>query len=262
MVLKNLIKEVIMFRERNKVLFYLLIISIFIYFSYYFSRDLDEWFTGAEFLYKLGNDLSLAYMGSFIFYVVQVYIPETRKNNVIKKSIQQRLNKILVELIDPIKYTNKYFLNEDSNDEIFSDEKINKISQNIELFRRSGKFNGRGETLSTLEYMYINNMKIKQEVECIYKALGIYLEVELINILNEIDNVDEYNFIQRTKEFYIIFENNKVNNKHNINLDDMYINPSKYDSYSTKGLYEYSISQMFKKQCRLYEELKSYYLKM
>ncbi|MDD4778869.1 MAG: hypothetical protein PHV53_11360 [Fermentimonas sp.] len=57
----------------------LLFLAIFIVISYILTDNLPELFPYGDALFKLLSDLSLAYMASFIFFILVQYLPETKK---------------------------------------------------------------------------------------------------------------------------------------------------------------------------------------
>ena len=67
------------FIKKNKVYLILCTIAILINFSYYITNDLKEIFIGADYIFRLSSDLSLTFLGSYLFYVINIYMPNERK---------------------------------------------------------------------------------------------------------------------------------------------------------------------------------------
>lgn len=67
------------FFSEYKFTIWLLFIAIFIVISYILTDNLPELFRYGDALYKLLSDLSLAYLASFVFFVLVQYFPETKK---------------------------------------------------------------------------------------------------------------------------------------------------------------------------------------
>lgn len=88
---KNQIFE---FIKRNLILSLLFLIALTTIILYKLTNNIPEMFVSADFFFKLGSDLSLAYLGSFIFFIVQVYIPEYRRRESVKGEIINKLRLI------------------------------------------------------------------------------------------------------------------------------------------------------------------------
>lgn len=79
--------NIYVFIERNKVLSSGFIVSIIIVLIYLYSDIKDEW---KSVLFQL----SIGYMVNFLFYITQVYIPNFRRDNIIRQQIGYRIRKI------------------------------------------------------------------------------------------------------------------------------------------------------------------------
>ncbi|MEO2507270.1 hypothetical protein ABHA01_05690 [Clostridium paraputrificum] len=86
------------FIKKNKVYLILCTIAILINFSYYITNDLKEIFIGADYIFRLSSDLSLAFLGSYLFYVINIYIPNERKAKKIKFIIKHPIKQIIDEM--------------------------------------------------------------------------------------------------------------------------------------------------------------------
>lgn len=86
------------FCKKHKTLSCLLIISIGIVIFYLTTLELPEAFRHAGDVLIILETLALSYIASFIFYVLQVYIPEEKRSKRINKSIKIYTDQI-VEVI-------------------------------------------------------------------------------------------------------------------------------------------------------------------
>ena len=68
-------KEIKLFFKESKLISIFAFIFLTIYISYGLTNNVPEIFPGANYVYTLIKDLCLAFIGSYIFYIVQVYIP-------------------------------------------------------------------------------------------------------------------------------------------------------------------------------------------
>lgn len=78
------------------------IISVFIILAYFLSMDLTEWWKGAGRLFDLFYQLSIGYCLSFLFYILQVYIPETIKQKKAFEIIKEDISALSYALLDVV----------------------------------------------------------------------------------------------------------------------------------------------------------------
>lgn len=100
-----MVKAIEKFYKHNKMLSKIGIIAILNCFVFIITDKIQEWYYGLGDLYKFSYDLSLAYLGSLIFYIVQVYLVDEKKKENLKKQIFLYLFFIHAEL-----YTAKFSL--------------------------------------------------------------------------------------------------------------------------------------------------------
>lgn len=80
-------KEINIFLKENKLISFIALLSLLIYISYGVTDNLHEIFHGADYIYTLIKDLCLAYLGSYIFYIIQVYLPFIKERKTVSKAI-------------------------------------------------------------------------------------------------------------------------------------------------------------------------------
>ena len=96
------------FYKNHKTLSWLLIFSIAVVIAYLLTLDVPELFNHAGDYFTVLNTLALSCIASFIFYVVQVYVPEQRRMKRINAIVKSYINRIVGEidgLIDSIAVT-------------------------------------------------------------------------------------------------------------------------------------------------------------
>lgn len=186
--MRKIISEISEFISTNKILFWLLIVSIFIFTSYNLTMDKPELFIGAEFIYNLCNQLSLAYMGSFIFYTVQVYIPEKKR----RKRMKENLYYYLYEILDLMGHI--YCDICTSYSESYNLLNIQITESQFEKLKK--KFNLRDKVFYGFKfgeisyYEYISNVieDVEKNIEKIHIAFGYDLDDEIKELLLDIIN--------------------------------------------------------------------------
>lgn len=180
--------EISLFLKKETTLCWIFIMSFFIYVSYYISKDLGEWFEGAEFIYKLISDLSLAYMGSFIFYIVQVYTPEYKKMKKMKNNINYYLSEILDSMNHIYVDMCHDYLDEQVNliNTVITESQFKKIETKFDLNDKV-KLDWDIE-LTYYEYILNSIYKVEKNIDKIYIRLGGYIDEEIKLLLIDITN--------------------------------------------------------------------------
>lgn len=90
-------KKIKEFIKHNKRLSEGAIFSLIISIVYMASYNLNEWYPGLGKMFEFIYNLCLAYLGSFIFYIIQVYIPDKKKQQRLNTRIYRYLLTILCE---------------------------------------------------------------------------------------------------------------------------------------------------------------------
>lgn len=196
--MRKIISEISEFISTNKILFWLLIVSIFIFTSYNLTMDEPELFPGAEFIYNLCSQLSLAYVGSFIFYIVQVYIPEKKR----RKRMKENLYYYLYEILDLMGHI--YCDICTSYSEPYNMLNIQITESQFEKLKKKFKLRDKvfcGFKFGEISYYeYISNIieDVEKNIEKMHIAFGYDLDDEIKELLLDITNSSLH------REFYKI----------------------------------------------------------
>lgn len=138
------------FYAHNKELSLLGILSLVVSILYIISIDWPEWYYGLGNIFEVIYNLCLAYLGSLIFYIIQVYIPDVKR----KKEIRRKLFRYLFSI-----HCEVYSLS--GNLETL--EVCLKFSYNYEEFiglsNRSMLKNEPPKTKSEFDKLYVHNIK-------------------------------------------------------------------------------------------------------
>ncbi len=127
--IKNFTYTFIKSNKVNKSLFWGVVFAIGISVSYELTNGFPEWFKGADIIYRYFSQLGFAFVCSFIFYIISVYIPATVKelksftinfvyckeilatwDDIIKSiylSMGENIDYITLDKIDPCQITEK-----------------------------------------------------------------------------------------------------------------------------------------------------------
>lgn len=180
-------KSVLKFIKSNKVLTVGVIISFTIFLSYELTMDWPEIIPYGDFIFNLASQLSLAYMGSFIFYIMQVYIPEVRNKKILNSNIKRKLFLILNRMETLIKYLSNTYISKDDIAEI-TNEDCKVILENINILEEAPMVDSFGNHVTLLRYIKEYVYSSEKFINELYDTMILYLEPELIEIL---DNIKE-----------------------------------------------------------------------
>lgn len=180
-------KSVLKFIKSNKVLTVGCIISFTIFLSYELTMDRPEIIPYGDFIFNLASQLSLAYMGSFIFYIMQVYIPEVRNKKILNSNIKRKLFLILNRMETLIKYLSNTYISKDDIAEI-TNEDCKVILENINILEEAPMVDSFGNHVTLLRYIKEYVYSSEKFINELYDTMILYLEPELIEIL---DNIKE-----------------------------------------------------------------------
>lgn len=162
------------FYVHNKALSLLGILSLIISILYIISIDWPEWYYGLGNVFELIYNLSLAYLGSLIFYIIQVYIPDTKR----KKGIRIKIFKYLFSIhCGMFTISNELKTLETCLKSSYNSEEINMLS-NKRLI------NGRiPRTAHEFDEFYLYN--INDSLSCLASAVSI-----IENLMDTIYSID------------------------------------------------------------------------
>lgn len=182
------IKSIWKFIKNNHGLTLGFVIALVIFISYEITMDWPEIITNGDFYYNLFSQLSLAYMGSFIFYIIQVYIPKERDKKAVNKTLIERLIFISELMIDPTQQICNDCLGEGFRVENLTVEQWEEIAKTINFNRKVSMTWTDLENISCLESILTNIKLVDKKIDKIYISLGIYLDIEIVRLLEAITN--------------------------------------------------------------------------
>lgn len=218
---RYLYKLLYIFITKNKIIFSLLIIALHV--VLFTPNNIDSSTVNPDHakLLNLLFQLSIGYIGSFVFYVLQVYVPTFKKYKYLEYLLRNRINDIIEALYEPIRYYNeccgginnkKEFTNSEikSLSEKFKKE-ISSLSsdENCESNKeRSKRLLREARKIYISSYQNIQNIIIR-----IYRDSHECLTCELMDIIINIENDSDYEFLmfinnsQKQSCFPTIFPN-------------------------------------------------------
>lgn len=167
-------------------------ISLVIIGTYNYTAKWPELFYGGNTVYKIIHDLSLAYLGGVVFYVLETYIPEIERKEKFDRCIKRNIFSILENMIEPIDYMAKECLGDfDINNLLNSD--CQYISDNFNTHETSKMVDDYGNHVIAIRYINEYIKRCEYYIDKMYTIMIIDLDYDLINMLEEIKNSSFYN---------------------------------------------------------------------
>lgn len=184
------IKSITAFVKRNSVIFSFFIVSLIIILSYLLTMDCPELFIGAEKWFNLMFQLSVGYIINFMFYVTQVYIPNNKRDSIVRQNISIRINQIVGNMRHSITSLAEIYLKEHTGTK-FTDDELSKLlvlrfSDNTKVLDASRTTKDHFVYFTVREWLKDCILKTELEIDRLYKYYGTNISVELIKILEEI----------------------------------------------------------------------------
>lgn len=129
--------------RKAKLLTCFAIISVVICVLRIVSMDMKEWFPYAEECFAFIYDIALAYIASYIFYILQIYLPECSKEREkipVRVIVQRNVQIFTVQLVILWESIYKNSMKDESEfkrKEIWTQEKMIEAAKGIKLFENS-----------------------------------------------------------------------------------------------------------------------------
>jgi hypothetical protein len=178
-------------------------------------------------------DLTIGYLSAFLFYTIDVWIPELSNQKRIENRIKQPLNRIIVRTNDLLERI-PHLTEDNFNFKSLSERDIQSYLRDVSLTNtQTDVMKSLNESHNLFSLMITINYEIHKQIKQVFST-PFNLDFNLILILDEIQNSD--------------FSNT---------LDQLY-------SISTSGNYEITgsfISQQFSKYIRSIQELNDYLIR-
>lgn len=167
---------------------------------------------------KIGDisvTLSISFMASFIFYFVQVHLPEVRQKAHIYPRVASLFRGVLIN--EKALLTN--FVGVRTYDELTESEiKNGAINRNINIPNAPLRFAGLNRNANWMEYCFYRVDKIDQKWEMIMKYSS-YLDSKCISILADIQENSLLVFLRSMRGIYNTTRFSKLND-----IDDLFLN--------------------------------------
>lgn len=171
--------------KTNLTLMIIFICSLLTYFSYELTTECEEWFVGADMIYSFFSKLSISYICSFIFYILQIYIPENEKRKKVENNIKWRMKRLIGEMEKLLGSMCGKYLEMPHDSDCITDEQLTIIGNNIDV-NDTIKYDYTEMTLE--KAISISKRKIEGLIEEVLMCYGSYMDEELIILFDNIIN--------------------------------------------------------------------------
>lgn len=213
---------------KNKWIVLLLAISasISIFIIKFVWNDTPEfWKHGEEFGDVLFN-LSIGYIGAFIFYILDIWIPEVKEQKKIRQRIAFPLSRLLYSMKYPIEEIKKEYGNESLSFENIPMDEFIAMVEKIDLRNHEGFIQ---HPTTSINYNYGHSLvfqieKADKYIEQIQITFSLKLDFDLIVMLDEIKHSNYHESTMRK------YKNNAFTDPDVVIIGDV-ISPSLYEYY-------------------------------
>lgn len=180
----NKIKD---FIKSNIVLSVGFIICLIIVSSYEYTKLIPEMFSGGDFIFSLFVQISLAYIGSFVFYIMQVYIPRKKEEERINTCIATPIYRIIKNIEIPIMHFKNKVIGEDRTMESITEKEYEEICNAINPLDDAPIIftDGREGCYKDYIYEHIKNVENYSKQILTYVT---FIDSKLVSIIDDIFN--------------------------------------------------------------------------
>ena len=194
-------KKIRVFMEKNKWITGFFFVSLFIIVSYIWTMEWPELFDGAEEIYNLFFQLAIGYIINFMFYITQVYIPNSNRDNTVRKCISKRIEHLINDMDASISHLVAVYAKEHSGKH-YTDEELNALL-NLRFSDKVNVLNASKTTRDNLVYFSVREWLIKcitdteNDIDNLYKYYANDISTDLMEVLEAIPR-STYHSIMKT----------------------------------------------------------------
>lgn len=183
-------KAILQFIKNNTLIFVFFIISIGIIFLYIFTMDWAELFKGVELWFNLMFQLSVGYIINFMFYVTQVYIPNNKRDIVVKQQISIRLKEIISNMRQSISALSNVYVKDHIGDD-YTNEELSlllnlRFSDHVNVLNASKTTRDQFVYFTVREWIAECIHRTENEIDKLYKYYSADISAELMKVLEDV----------------------------------------------------------------------------
>lgn len=219
--------------KKTKLLSFFAIISIVICILRIVSMNVSEWFPYAEECFAFIYDIALAYIASYIFYILQVYLPERSKEKEMIPMFVITQREVQLFTIQLVCLLESFYENSANRKpickrkEILEQETILEVTKKIKLLEYSGMRTFSGESVTWKDRIKITYHELMEKGNAILSyrmntlppevAFAIYYLINesaiLSGIFLNIESLDQMGALTAAYSLYDVLPNNMFANE-------------------------------------------------
>lgn len=188
------------FIKENRWITGILLLSIVIIISYLASLDMPEWFKNAGDVFNLFYNLAIGYCVSFIFYLLQVYIPLLKKTEKVNEQIHRRLLFLSNDMNELIKEVVKVQF-KDIPKEPYTEDQLKELlnvvtSQKLKIAKLETSRTGYLDYFTLKEWLRTRIISVEKDIDRLLTYYAEYLDADVVADLEEILNTSIHTYVK------------------------------------------------------------------
>jgi len=187
----NQMNGIKIFIKKNKWITVFFVISLGIIISYILTMDLPELFDGAGEWYNLLFQLSVGYIINFMFYITQVYLPNSKRETKVRECLSKRIDQLIRDMDASLSHLSKIYANGHS-EKVYTDEELQLILNHLNLSDHVQVINAAKSKSDNFSYFTVREWLLKciedteTDIDNIYKCYGSDISGDLMDALEKI----------------------------------------------------------------------------
>lgn len=178
------------FIKKNKWITAFFFVSLFIIVSYIWTMEWPELFDGAEEIYNLFFQLAIGYIINFMFYITQVYIPNSSRDITVRKCISKRIEQLINDMDASLSQLAAVYAKGHSG-KTYTDDELNALL-NLRFSDKVNVLNASRTTRDNLVYFSVREWLIKcitdteKDIDNLYNYYANDISINLMEVLEAI----------------------------------------------------------------------------
>lgn len=170
--------------------------------NYYWVNTPEFWNYGKE-TGDLLRDLSIGFIGAFIFYLVNIWYPNKENRKRVNRQIALPLSRLLYNMKNPIEFTVKKYSDEVLNISKISPVLLKDSISKVNVMKEKGPMtlSDLDRNTNFLDYLFLQTEKVNLYSKQLYE-LPLDMDVNLISIIDRIRNSEYHQEVEVLKKYF------------------------------------------------------------
>lgn len=188
------------FIRENRWITSILFLAIVIIISYLASLDMSEWFRHAGDVFNLFYNLAIGYCVSFVFYVLQVYIPSVKRTEKINEQIHRRMLFLSNDMMELIKEVIKVQFDR-TPDEPYTEGQLKELLNvatftKLKIAKLETSRTGYLDYFTLKEWLRTRIISVEDDIDRLLTHYKEYLSADIVEDLEEILNSSIHTYVK------------------------------------------------------------------